>query len=363
VDDDVDRIALRLQQGRQAFLELVEQERAVFWPEVQAKIADRAWPTLPNIVDPHHLTTLRRNLIDNEEILEEVVGPTRGGHLQTVIGFRDRASRTGGMRAFEDAAGRKRLLAARYHSWGRASAGHPNIIGPAGERITRASLLAVSGGRYTPLTPNAGEVTHLFGAQIDGGSFDTGAHLILTDALGRPTGSVVTVLVEVKNVRHWIYPDSAELYDLLDRAARLQTRHENYPFVPVLVCRKAHSITFKMAEQLGFFIFDTHAQFLSSVQDLKPEHVEEVRYELGFNDLVLIGVDQPTPSPSMRRRFETVIPSVAARTAARFARSAPVLVNFASTLRNDTLDPEVRDDVYQQLRAAATELPDFNGGW
>ncbi len=34
----------------------------------------------------------------------------------------------------------------------------------------------------------------------------------------------MTVPIEVKNIRHWIYPGAWELHQLLDKAARLQAR-------------------------------------------------------------------------------------------------------------------------------------------
>lgn len=272
---DFDAVAGYVQQARQGLLELLEQEHAAFWAEVQAKIADELWPTLPNPVDPHHLTTVRRQLIE-EGVIEPVSAPTRGGGIETVLAFTDRADRPGGVRAFENAASRKRLLAARYHSWGRSLPGHPNVLGPAGERVVHSTLLAAAPGRYTLLPAAAsGEVAHMFGKPVPGGSLDNAAYLTLTDALGRPTG-VVTVLIEVKNVRHWIYPDSAELYDLLDKAARLQFANTGHPFVPVLVCRRAHPTTFEMALQLGFFVIATRAQFLLNVKGVNPSHVQQV---------------------------------------------------------------------------------------
>lgn len=110
---DFDAVAAYVQQGRHALLELLEQEHAAFWAEVQAKIADEVWPTLPNRVEPHHLSTVRRELIE-EGLIEPISAPTRGGGIETVLAFTDRADRPGGLRAFETAAARKRLLAARY---------------------------------------------------------------------------------------------------------------------------------------------------------------------------------------------------------------------------------------------------------
>lgn len=46
--------------ARAAITELLDQEHAAGWLEVEAKIADTAWPGVPTRVDPHHPLTLRR---------------------------------------------------------------------------------------------------------------------------------------------------------------------------------------------------------------------------------------------------------------------------------------------------------------
>jgi hypothetical protein len=51
------------------------------------------------------------------------------------------------------------------------------------------------------------------------------------------------MLVEVNNVRYRIYPETAEFYDLHDKAARLQVAYPGHPFVPVLLCRRGHATT------------------------------------------------------------------------------------------------------------------------
>jgi hypothetical protein len=356
--DEENPVERYLAEGRQAMLELLFREHAAVWPEVQAKIADVIWPTLENVIDPHHLTTIRRDLL-REGVIEQIAAPTRGRHVETVLALSSRRSE----RAFETAAARKRLLLARYHSWGRTSRGHANLLGSAGERVVRTALQAAAPGRYTLLPTTAtGEVAQLFGRTVPGGPLDTAAFLALTDSRGRPTG-IQTLVVEVKNVRHWIYPESAELYDLLDKAARLQVANPETPFVPVLVCRRAHTTTFNMAQQLGFFVVETRAQFLLNTSSVRADHVQEVDNELGFSDLVLVSPNVLTPSQSLVRRFAVVLPRYAARTAERLVRSAPIIAKFSGALRRDTLADNVRRNTFTALHSAAEDLPDFDGGW
>ena len=115
--------------GRTAIAELLDQEHAVVWSEVEAKLTDRRWPTLPAGVmriDPHHLSTARHDLLDSGVIRAET-NTTRGGRRITVYQPTDTHRRT---RATTDAAARKRLLEARYLGWasGTKEAGE-GIIG------------------------------------------------------------------------------------------------------------------------------------------------------------------------------------------------------------------------------------------
>jgi hypothetical protein len=51
-----------------------------------------------------------------------------------------------------------------------------------------------------------------------------------------------------------------ELYQLLDKCARLQVQYPQQRLVPVLVCRRAHYTTFVMAKNLGFAVLPMMAQ-------------------------------------------------------------------------------------------------------
>ena len=69
-------------------------------------------------------------------------------------------------------------------------------------------------------------------------------------------------MVEVKNTRGWIYPNSAELYQVLDKGAQLQIAHPEVPFIPLLICRRMQHTTQAMAADLGFFVVGSKAQFI-----------------------------------------------------------------------------------------------------
>jgi hypothetical protein len=109
------------------------------------------------------------------------------------------------------------------------------------------------------LKPHGGDVPFLLGAKVPGGPLDNAAFLTTIDAQTiTPTGTYL-VTIEVKNIRSWVYPSKSELYQLLHKAGELQATHPNVKIVPVFVCRRAHYLTFTMADQLGFYVIQTEA--------------------------------------------------------------------------------------------------------
>ena len=132
------------------------------------------------------------------------------------------------------------------------------MIGEGGERTARASLAAAAFVGYRLLHPATAEATTLFGSAVPGGPLDAAAQIVVDDPTALPIP--ITVLIEVKNIRDWIYPDAAELYQLLDKAARLQLAHPAQRLLPVLICRRAQYLTWLMAADLGFFVITTTSQ-------------------------------------------------------------------------------------------------------
>jgi hypothetical protein len=80
--------------------------------------------------------------------------------------------------------------------------------------VVHAALTAAAPYGYRLLNPVGGETRTLLGAPVPGGSLDNAAFLTTMDAAQlTPTGQYV-VLIEVKNIREWIYPSAAELLNL-----------------------------------------------------------------------------------------------------------------------------------------------------
>lgn len=265
--------------GAERLLDLVRDRFAVHWLEVEALLAesDLYSSTDRPHVQPHHLSTARIQLLQTGQIAEQSA-ITRGGRSIKLL---VPGNQSGISTKVQREAARKRLLAARYLSWASGSSTYPaGIIGPTGERVVRRSLVAA--GTLRLIRPDGGPVDRLLGVSL-AGPLDSGG-LLPTGDFDNP-GPVVAVPIEVKSVQDWIYPTSKELFQVLHKAATIQrgTRGDAL-VVPLLVCRRAHYTTFKMAKDLGFFVLDVLLQYVSAAATTE-EHFDEVRNGLAFEDL------------------------------------------------------------------------------
>lgn len=236
--------------ARDAIVDLLTEHHAISQTELEARLTHTHWGETSVEIQPHILTLGRRDL-HNAGVIRRIQSPTRGGseiqlwRLDPIPGRKKRAT--------EDAAARKRLLMARWQGWSRASAATPNLIGKGGETVVHNSLLKAAAFGYRLIQPRTGEVTTLFGESVPGGSLDNAAWLTtLSRQTQAPTGDMFLVPFEVKNIRSWLYPNHAEIYQLLYKAARLATSHPHHPVLPILICRRAHTKrTLAMAADLG----------------------------------------------------------------------------------------------------------------
>lgn len=280
-----------ISRGREAIIDLLAEQLAAPVIEIEARISDRAWRDQPRYIDPHLLTEARHDLIAAGLVLR-VQQVTRGGSKIALL--QPSPIPRGKTRAAEDAAARKRLLVARWRGWSRASESMPNLIGNGGEAVVHHSLRAAAPYGYRLVQPTRGQVGTLYGDPVPGGALDNAAWLTPMDQQTQaPAGGPVLVPIEVKNLRHWLYPHHWEIYQLLHKAAGLAIAHPEYPVLPILICRKVHYRTHQLARDLGFLIFQTHSQYVQPSERVRPDHFEEVREELGLADLQLTDSANP----------------------------------------------------------------------
>lgn len=337
-------------QAYDAIRELLNRQLAAVRPEIEARLAEPTDPGSPTGINPHHPTNALHRLRADHRI-EATARTTRGGQVIPVYVPSDR---TGRGVAIEEAAARKRLLQTRYLGWAEGSSRAPNVIGAGGELVARASLLRANQTTpsYRVLNPGGREVDTLFGAKVAGGALDLVAQLILE---GDELETVITVTIEVKNLRAWIYPNAPELFQLLDKAARLQASHPRRRFMPILICRRAQYLTFCMAKHLGFFVLIFDRRFAS--QPIQPhwtvnsDHVKEVREELGY-----VFALTAEAMPHLTRQFERTVPNQALATSEQWGRMAPELVPHFTALRDERLEGAERDHALDELFLAALAI-------
>jgi hypothetical protein len=167
----------------------------------------------------------------------------------------------------------------------------------------------------------------------------------------------VTILIEVKNIRSWVYPSNSEIFQVLHKCIILQEAHPTVPTVPILICRKAHTTTYYMAQQLGFFIIEMGVQFVGNRVD--ETAILEVRKELAFSDLR----SGTGPSLRVRDRLSKNIPPYASHYATTWAETAldPDMSSRLSRLRRP-LRHHQRTNLLNEIRSINRAMG-RNGGW
>lgn len=330
--------------------QILDEHHAVVHPEIEARVAEGEFASSTRNVDPHHITTALRTLSKSGELIYDRA-PARGGRSEIVtIQPADQHRRA---TKIEKAAARKRLLYARYRGWAQGTVRHPKgLIGPAGEEAVRGAVTRA--GTLQPAAPDAGEVAELLGTQL-AGPVDSAGYMVPLNA-GIP-GRPVTVLIEVKNIRSWIYPSSIELYQLLDKASLLQIRRPAQPIIPFLACRKSHKTTFYMAKRLGFVVVEMDRQY---VGDVDEDDLMEVRNELHFDDLTR----GSEPSIRVQDRLRKTLPNIWEGVSGAWHNTcaAQGLADIFHQLRY-TKDLDERANYLRQLRIAAVEQLGVRGGW
>jgi len=336
-----------VERAKKRILEVLDTEKAVVVLELEARLSEAGYADSGLNINPHHVTSALRDLTRAGDVLR-ASGPTRGGaEIDTI----QPANQRGRTTAIAQAAARKRLLYARYRGWAQSSVRNPSgLVGPAGEEAVRAALRA--SGALQPAHPEFGPVSSLLGITLTGPVDSAGFLVPFSQYL---PGQPVTVLVEVKNLRGWIYPNSAELYQLLSKATALQQAHPDQPIMPVLVCRKAHETTYWMAHQLGFVVIAMDTQFVGTVDE---DALNQVRTELHFQDLR----HGHGPSLRVRDRFRDTLPGICTRVASQWCETAlhPDLSSWISYLKEARRHE--RNMAMVELRAAATAAG-HRGGW
>jgi hypothetical protein len=339
--------------GRVAILDLLGDRRVAPWAEIEARIG-AGWKEFPP-VQPVQLSGARRALRDEGAIEED-----RSEQQPPVLTLR-LPIREGSKREIERIRGRKRKLYRKYLSW----TGDHDLCGKQGERVLLKTLEAAAseGGLWVP-PQTVGEIREVQGIAIERGPLDALAYIL--DLETQPIRVELPMVVEVKNIGRWIYPEATELWELLVKAAQLASAAE---VLPVLACMRSAYQTFQMAKDLGFFAAEFRNQIFSP--RISESEFDTVVEEFG---LQIERSDGPVPSVEtfIRRTLRTRPPPTPPFTsdlpwyrqqADRFSAVAPLILAH-SVLAEET-ETGTRRRAFESFRAGVSRVVDWQlvKGW
>lgn len=341
-----ERVAVATAQLR----EFMDQHFAASKIELEAKLIDSHIGNPP--FEPAHLHEAQRTLITAGELVLDHTR-TRGGSSPPILVTRDRLNRS---RKVDDATARKRLLMSRYYSYVQ---GGPHdgasLAGPAGEAAFQAGLVRASvGASLATLVRGIPSVPQLLGQDVPFGPLDNAFVLQPLDPRSlAPIGPWgIHVLVEVKNIREWVYPRTQELYQVLSKSAMIQAANPTLHFVPLLVCRRVHRTTRFMAKDLGFFVIDAQRQYLPESSLIDPEALIELTSELGIADLVQ-GTESTRMIEQRLRTLQRHFDLETSLTRWKHFSDSEYFRKLLVTLNSETTPNRVRDTTLNELRTYA----------
>jgi hypothetical protein len=328
-----------LQQGQCAILDLLSDRLVIPWFEAESRISSTGWKSFQK-VQPLQLHEARKLLGASDEILEE-----RSSHVIPVITIRIPSPPRMEKKIIR-LRGTRRKLYRRYLKWTHDE----RLCGRYAERVVFDSFKASASNAGLWVPPQApGNIDYIKGVQVPRGPLDCFAHILELPDLG----SEVTLVVEVKNINHWIYPWTKELWELLVKAAHLAT---HTPVLPVLVCMRYTYLTINMAKEIGFFTIETQNQLFNV--SIPAQEFREVADEFGLtivqhqgpldsieDFLTKILRRSPPPSPPENEDIEWY-----KRQTYRFQTIAPVILAYQNLA--NTLSEDARRNMFKGFRAA-----------
>lgn len=279
--------------AREKIAAMVAERHALLLTETVARLSPESGPywNSGQALEAHIVTqTIDEMLYDG--ILTKTSELSRGGRPVEVI---VPTQQKGIVTAVSRASSHKRSLYATYESWAIGNANRPHgRLGPAGELVAAESIKASDLILPLPTEHRTQYKGHTFSGPLD--------WIGVTTDDNHTTAAVV--LVEVKNVRQWLYPQHAEVFQLLSKAAHLQRRFPTLHIVPILICRRANRRIFAMAKHLGFYTLAVGRQPVGHLDDENTERLHKVRTGLGFHDLTT----KPGPYKKIKDRISGMHP-------------------------------------------------------
>jgi hypothetical protein len=124
--------------------------------------------------------------------------------------------------------------------------------------------------------------------------------------------------IEAKNLREWLYPDRAEVRELLEKALVSDT-------LPILVARRIPYVTSRLLRPCGVILFQNYNQ-LYPASDVELADAVRDRKNLGYHDVRTGNL----PNEHLQRFLQETVPAEAAENRDRFERHKDLLADFVS---------------------------------
>jgi hypothetical protein len=226
-----------------------------------------------------------------------------------------------------------------FLSWSGDSA----LCGTVAEKVAHSSLISLRGETLLYPDQKPGRLTHINGTRVRGGPLD-GQGTVFADPT-QPGRGFNQFAYEVKNLRSWLYPHHAEVWDILAKMG-------GFPEVlPILLARRIAAPTLVLFRGIGAIGGTFEQQFFSTRIDASAFH--QVTENLGFADATRVP-DPPPPSSRIVGLFRTALPRIVSngemlveRSARLWRIAAPIAADYME-LRRDSLRPWDRHRLFME---------------
>ena len=279
-------------------------------------------------------------------MIEETSGHTVGAVTTLRIPITE-----GNKRRITRLRGEKRRLMRRYLGW----TNDQDLCGRQGERVVLESLKSAASSCALWVPPQStGVVEEVNGVPVPVGPLDAQAQILDVGA-----GQFeVPLVVEVKNVRHWIYPWAPELWEMLVKVASVSMKT---PVVSVLMAPHVAYQTYLLAQDVGILTCPYRVQvFRPTLSEELFEEVEKAfgltiqRHEGPLDHIVTWLKDwlrkSPAPHPSSSPEEDVAFYR---RQADRLPEIAPLILEFE--LLAADIDGDLRRRTFALFRTRLAE--------
>lgn len=144
----------------------------------------------------------------------------------------------------------------------------------------------------------------------------------------------INAIVECKNIRNWLYPESHEIWELFLKAAKSE-------MIPILVTRKIAYPAWYLFKSAGAIGFEMHRQYFNP--DIKND-MEDIIHkdELGFHNIAFSSEKEDR----ITKFFDVTVNRQIDNLRSVFYSNKEIILDYAEELSNDDINPHKRKAIY-----------------